>query len=149
MSYHIGFTGTRHGVTHEQSNTLYRLLRAIREEVDTEIVLHHGDCVGADQTSHEHARLLGFSVEIHPPENHKQRAFCTYPGKPPKVHMEKPYLERNLDIVKAADVLFATPATVGEVFRGSGTWATIRYGRKHNKPTIIIWLDGSTEEENI
>jgi len=35
-----------------------------------------------------------------------------------------------------------------EEWRGSGTWATIRYARKVGKPVTIIYPDGEIQEEN-
>jgi hypothetical protein len=50
-------------------------------------------------------------------------------------------LERNTEIVKACDVLIATPKEQDEVLR-SGTWATIRRARKYDKKLAVIFPDG-------
>ena len=71
---------------------------------------------------------------IHPPNIKDKRAFCNdYRFSFP----EKPYLERNHDIVDNSDVLIATPKESVEQIR-SGTWATIRYAKKLNKPIMIM-----------
>ena len=54
----------------------------------------------------------------------------------------KDYLDRNHDIVDQTDLLIATPKENTEVLR-SGTWATIRYAKKINKPTWIIETNGN------
>jgi hypothetical protein len=57
------------------------------------------------------------------------------------------YLARDDNIVAETDVLVATPAQTTEVMRGSGTWATIRYARRREKPRILIWPNGSATKE--
>ena len=99
----------------------------------------HGDCVGADADAHEVARSIGVWTELRPCNLRSQRAFCqeadhTWPVKPP--------LERNRDIVNSVDVMFACPSGFEEEQR-SGTWATMRYARKHNRVLVIIWPDGT------
>ncbi|KKM09958.1 hypothetical protein LCGC14_1722330, partial [marine sediment metagenome] len=47
-------------------------------------------------------------------------------------------LARNKLMVARADFLIATPKTMKEVMRGSGTWATIRYARKADIPILLL-----------
>lgn len=116
----IGFTGTR-------------LAKYSPSEV------HHGGCVGADETFHNMVAETNMLVKVHPAAvtRNKQmtgiEAFTELPAKPP--------LDRNRDIVDAVDVMIATPGTEQEELR-SGTWATIRYARSKNKPVYIVWPDG-------
>ena len=56
-------------------------------------------------------------------------------------------LNRNKNIVDASNLIFAFPFDK-EIIR-SGTWSTIRYAKKINKPLIIIRKDGSKELVNI
>jgi len=39
----------------------------------------------------------------------------------------------------------ATPKEKDEQWRGSGTWATIRYSKKKNKPLSVIHTDGAVD----
>jgi hypothetical protein len=90
-------------------------------------VLHHGDCVGADALAHQIALRAGKHIVIHPPRNPKYRAWCM--AIDAKWWPEKGYLARDRDIVNCAQVLLAVPSGP-EVFRGSGTWYTIHFGRQ-------------------
>jgi predicted Rossmann fold nucleotide-binding protein DprA/Smf involved in DNA uptake len=131
---HIGFTGTRQGMTRKQADECKELLLKIRRESDNYgTFFHHGDCTGADAEAHYIALELDYSIIIHPPTNQKMVANC----KGNKRMEPKPYLERNHDIVDASTILIATPETEEEVLR-SGTWATVRYARRQNKEVRIL-----------
>ena len=143
----IGFTGTRSSMTVHQWNwtkrTIYQYLR------DWENTLHHGDCVGADEQVHRLVRGIQQQCQSqrikligHPPTDPRHRAHCDFDHILP----EKPYLERNHDIVDACHLLIACPRGMDEELR-SGTWAAIRYARKKHVPVTIIWPDGTTTEE--
>jgi len=138
MKRKIGFTGTQRGMSYEQGETLLAFLS--RNETNE---FHHGDCIGADAEAHEIAKACHIPIYIHPPLIPKKRAFkhskFTYP---PKL-----YLERNHDIVDVCSILIACPHSRSEEMR-SGTWATIRYAKKKNKETKIIWPDGKIKGEN-
>lgn len=134
----IGFTGSSEGITSLQRDKLRELLSAWVSERG-EHVAHHGDCVGADAEFHALALELGLRVVVHPPTNPKKRAFCRgFAERRP----EKPYLDRNHDIVDSAERVIACSGTMAEVQR-SGTWATVRYARKVGKPVWVVFLDGS------
>lgn len=125
----IGFTGTRQGMTPFQLGQVAELFSKTEN-----LVLHHGDCIGADAQAHERARFYNaVRVVIHPPTNPKQRAFCL--GD--ELRKKYPYLIRNMHIVDETELLIATPSGP-EVFRGSGTWQAIRYARKIGRRLIII-----------
>jgi len=47
------------------------------------------------------------------------------------------YLVRNHDIVDAVDKMYAFPKEIEEQWRGSGTWATIRYAKKKKKSLMV------------
>lgn len=129
---HLGFTGTQEGITQEQFDVLYALMR----DFDW---LHHGDCIGADASADGLANLLGLKKCIHPPTNPSKRAFCrdAHEWMP-----QKPYLDRNHDIVGHCELLVACPKEErGETLR-SGTWATVRYARKIGRPVQIIRPSG-------
>ena len=133
----VGFTGTEYKLTEKQKEVLVKTLQDIRT-----VELHHGDCVGADSACHYIALDLGINIVVHPPINPRLRAFC----KNDIVLPQKPYLERNHDIVDVTDVLVACPYERGELLR-SGTWATIRYARKMHRKIYVIFNDGSVRVE--
>ena len=60
----------------------------------------------------------------------------------------KGYLDRNHDIVDAADVLIAAPSGTTEK-RRSGTWATVRYARKLGRTICVVLPDGVVRTENV
>ena len=132
---HVGFTGTRQGMTQKQRDACDKLLFDLHRERNWHRVsfFHHGDCVGADAIAHDIATAREFSIIIHPPTNQRLVANC----KGNKRMEPKPYLERNHDIVDASTILIATPETEEEVLR-SGTWATVRYARRQNKEVRIL-----------
>ena len=134
---HIGFTGTRSGMTEEQ---LVKMTLIFMEWIAKgPTTLHHGDCVGADQQAHHMARIKGLTIIIHPPSDNRRRAFCDGDAETEP----KPYLVRNQDIVDECSFLIAAPKSAPEEQR-SGTWATVRYARKTGRDGIILWSDGSS-----
>lgn len=136
LTHHIGFTGTRQGMTPTQRAAVRELLAA-----HPGAVLHHGDAIGADAQAHDIAIALRCSVVVHPPTDGKDRAF-----KPsPDIRAPRPYLDRNRDIVRETTMLIAVPAEAVEQHR-SGTWSTVRYARKLGRPISIVLPDGSISE---
>lgn len=134
--YHVGFTGTRRGVTRAQSSSLRVLLTLIKADRQ-HVTLHHGDCVGADYEAHVLARVLDIEIVIHPPIDERQRAFAECGTILPPLG----YLERNHAIVDSVSLLIATPGESEERLR-SGTWATIRYALKKQITTVVVLPDG-------
>lgn len=67
----VGFTGSRNGLTAYQMNKIYYYIDKLLPDV-----VHHGDCVGADAIFNDicHDRRVS-SIEIHPPNMGKLRAF--------------------------------------------------------------------------
>jgi hypothetical protein len=137
MNRHVGFTGTREGLTLAQSYSVEQLLR---EDILT-LTAHHGDCIGADADFHVITKSLGFVVHGHPPINPSKRALCSFDS----MEEEEKYIERNHDIVDVVDWMIACPSGYKEELR-SGTWATIRYARSLYKPGCIVWPDGKVTD---
>lgn len=144
MSVHIGFTGTRNGMTPEQQTRVSLLLLKLGATD-----LHHGDCIGADDQADQIGRELGLTIYIHPPDNPKLRAWCnkrptgeTWTETPPQ-----PYLKRNRAIVDCSRAMVATPKEGAETTH-SGTWSTIRYARVKRRPVHIVWPDRTVTKEN-
>jgi len=94
---------------------------------------HHGDCIGSDEEAHDIARGRGGNIIIHPPNIAKKRAFC----KGDHIYPPYPYLDRNKYIVVLSQIMIAAPKETNDQLR-SGTWFTIRYAHRMQKPLIII-----------
>jgi hypothetical protein len=127
-----GFTGTRKGMTHVQAVTLAREMQTFAPSI-----LHHGECIGADQQAHNIGRLLDVRIHGWPQDTYEGlRAFCDVDVR----HPAMPPLTRNRRIVDQCDTLFAAPD--GPERQRSGTWSTVRYARKLGKPVVIVSPDG-------
>lgn len=143
MRVHVGFTGTRKGMSERQKNKLVEIFTDFRNGGD-QIVFHHGDCEGSDAEADLIARNFKAEIHIHPPNNPKNRAFCYQEGD--HIYPEKPYLVRDRDIVDAVQMMLAAPKDdKREEFRGSGTWASYRYAKKQNhnigRPIVVKMLE--------
>jgi hypothetical protein len=126
MSIHIGFTGTRKGMTSEQNEKIRFTLQSFRDyHFGMDLVFHHGDEPHSDREAAEIAQKIGYRIKPHPP------AAMT----------SEDLLKRNREIVAAVENLFAAPGGFKEELR-SGTWATVRYGRQAGLEGLIIWPDG-------
>lgn len=140
---HVGFTGTRNQMPLVQIKALDNIMvEEILFGEDEEISAHSGDCLGADTTFYHQAVMRGFRTIGHIPEKDDLRAFCEYDEE----RKSKSYFARNRDIVDESDVLLACPKTMKE--ESGGTWYTINYARKQEKPITIIWPDGTVTKEN-
>jgi len=136
---HIGFTGTRLGMTDEQKEVISDALEYALEITS----VHHGICVGADEQFHSIALELGIPIIGHPPEE------VVYLAKIPDEEFEhlfqpKRYLARNREMVDNCDVVYATPKEYEEVLR-SGTWATVRYAIAKEKLVGVVYPNGKLE----
>jgi hypothetical protein len=154
VSYIVGFSGTRKGMTGPQSDTVAGLLTLATE-------FHHGDCVGADLQAHAIATQvtsLLTKIVIHPPSDEKLRAYAVgywstghflRRGGSITTEIAKPYLVRNRDIVNACALLIAAPKEYPEdlIRKGlkGGTWYTYNYANETNTNNIIVFPDGDTE----
>lgn len=135
----IGFTGTQTGMTLAQYTAFANLIGRTDGE------FHHGLCLGADADAHkcvwekQQHKIIG-----HPPIKTGKRMWIN-PNEFHILHPPKDYLDRNRDIVDAVELMLATPKEWLNQTR-SGTWYTIRYARRTNKRTLIIWPDGSVHD---
>lgn len=136
----IGFTGTEEGMTESQKFVFTSFLE---NEVSNDNVseFHFGDCVGADDEAADIADNMSVWLICHPPLNDKYRAWHSSNEWWPA----KDYLVRNKDIVDQSDLLIACPKEDNMVVR-SGTWATVRYALRCNKPVMVIRPDGKVVE---
>lgn len=138
MSFHIGFTGTRYGMNERQRIIIKAALTypfTAHEAFDARdgVVFHHGDCIGADAEAYEIAHDAGLRTVSHPSNYESLRSHTASDVILPP----KPALERNEQIIRVSNVLFATPRENEERFR-SGTWTTIRYARKAEIPHFVF-----------
>jgi hypothetical protein len=140
---HLGFTGSRNGMTEAQFDQFSNLIQACLSE--GQCTFHHGWCIGCDCEAAEIAFELGCTIVAHPGYYDKNPSWRGTRGNfqhNHTIHEEKPFLVRDQDIVDASEILIATPASPTEI-RRSGTWTTVRYGRKKGTMIIIINPDGS------
>lgn len=136
MTVTVGFTGTRSGMSDEQTREVRGVLMHLQR--DREIsASHHGDCLGADEQFDEICIELGIYRVAHPPTDTRFRAFC----QADEILDALPYIERNHVIVDTAELMLATPHTHRELLR-SGTWATVRYAEQSKVPYFIIYPNG-------
>ena len=133
----VGFSGTQIGMTRKQYARVEDLLSEYWMR-DRSLRAHHGDCIGADVHFHNLARRFGARMIGHPPVNRSKRAFCDFH----EVREEKPYRQRNYDIVQESLAIITTPKGYEEELR-SGTWMTIRMARRHEVELRIVLPDGS------
>jgi hypothetical protein len=143
----VGFTGTSAGLTNDQLIQVHMLLGDLQFGGATQAT--HGMCIGADEQFHGQAKGFGYFVIGVPGVNFKGDPFKRANVVCDMVVPPRPFLVRNRDIVAESDVIIACPRETTEQFRGSGTWATIRYSRQAKKPLVIVWPDGSGIVEHV
>lgn len=125
---HIGFTGTRQGMTQNQSRRVAELADDIAG--GRPVIAHHGCCVGSDADFHAICHERRWHVVGHPATGWPHAPYCA------RVICDEvadplPFLSRNADIVDAVcdedvyGVMFAAPYESTMQRRG-GTWSTIR-----------------------
>lgn len=132
----IGFTGNRHGITADQNDKIIAIL-----DKYANLIVSHGDCVGSDTDFHnlcvnyknEHPDKK-IRIDIYPPNNPKLRAF----NEGDILMPEKPYLQRNSDIVNSSSILIACPVDKNKEELRSGTWSTVRKARKKGLDIHIL-----------
>ena len=131
---HIGFTGTREGLSPRQEVSLRAILETFIS--GDRVYFHHGDCIGADAKAHTvFCDLVSWDrVILHPPLETRSLSFC----QAVMSHRPKAYLTRDREIAASCGVLVACPKEHREVVR-SGTWATVRYARAAGKTVVILW----------
>lgn len=141
---HVGFTGTRKGMTSAQHGAVQSILLYFVPHPASCLApayFHHGDCIGADAQAHDLASTLEYWIVLHPPTEDTRRAFKLAQT----VCQPYNYMTRNRHIVEACSTLIATPKEFREVLR-SGTWSAVRAARKLQRHTLIVWPDGRIEE---
>lgn len=133
---HIGFTGTRHGMSTAQYFTVNSLVAQLADLCGTfghRLTAHHGDCDGADAQFHQIAEVFGAHIVIHPPIDGTHRAHC----KGNEWRAELSHFARNRAIVTEATVMIATPKEQTRQERG-GTWYTVDRTGRSGKPLALV-----------
>ena len=146
MSFVVGFTGSKQGMTNFQEKTVDTLLAELK--ANGYKYARHGMCVGSDAIFNRLAKLRFYWTIGHPGVDAdgqvKHRSTCSVDQLTP----EHPFLIRNRHIVDRSHAMLATPGQNREVTR-SGTWATIRYARARRIPLYLIYPDGHIAQENV
>lgn len=143
----IGFTGTREGLTDQQLAWLYTTLETGKAD-GTIVQVHHGACLGADQAVHVAALDIEIPIHVWPPTNMKYVALeCLTPHRLVTIHPRMPYLNRDREIVHAAEGLVGLPKHDEQPDRAlwGGTWYTVDFAERMNRPVIICYPNGRTE----
>lgn len=140
----IGFTGTRIGMTHSQYTEVSRQFLEFQPDI-----LLNGGAVGADEqvicwlVSNRTLMKPKMKVEVYPASDPRERYWDRYlnQGLIETIWPVLKPLERNRVIAERCDRLIAAPDSYHEELR-SGTWATIRYAKKAEKPVTIVLPNG-------
>lgn len=126
----LGVTGTRH-VRNIGKRRFIKLSDYFRSNYITE--LHYGDCTGWDELAWSIAAQTGVKCVSHPPTDIRHKAATDADVILPA----KPYLDRNKDIVDAADFIIAAPDGIEK--QRSGTWSTVRYAKRVGVKGVV-WM---------
>ena len=139
--FHVGFTGTRRGMSLEQKTVVGNILCRIRDQNKTQ-TLHHGCCVGADVEAHMIAYDMGFKIHLHPPlDTSYECDDLKILSQAFEVDPPYSYSGRNQRIVLRSNLVIATPLSLNGK---GGTWNCLGHADDINKPRIIIIPDGRT-----
>lgn len=135
----ISFTGSRKGMTNRQKDTLEFILKHLTYHHPSDLNFHHGGAVGADEEAHDIALQMPNLICCVYPAGEERYNYWRNEKAGYKIvfYWKEDPLDRNEDIVRAGNILFAAPRERAEVLR-SGTWSTIRLCKKKKKRCIIL-----------
>jgi hypothetical protein len=167
----VGFTGTRLGCTEAQIMALHQLIERLRPTVWL-----HGACVGADEDGVVAVRMWAGGIpedacpnpnpgpgDVRPEPTHEV-SVVALPGHSANGPMDhslqsqvalansdeicpvQTHFARNREIVRRCEVLVACPGGMAEQSKG-GTWYTVQCARRAGKRLIVLWPNGTSEEE--
>jgi hypothetical protein len=148
----LGFTGTRHGMTDAQREAFRKVFWELPDRVGR---FNHGACKGADAEAAAIVRgfHLGTNIAAYPGRGAHDEEGDENPwldkealNDADEIHPTKTHFARNRDIVNAVDVLIACPPCKPLPSSG-GTAYTVTFARKSGKRVIIVWPDGTVEDE--
>lgn len=138
----IGITASRHGLSDNQHRALTTFLH--RARIAGAARFHHGCCAGGDEIGAVIAHNLGYRVIGHPPVKTEWKSMLAC-GVSDELREPKDYLPRDRAIVDGIGALIGLPNRP-EVWRGSGTWYTIKEARRLNKPRLVVLPNGQAIE---
>ena len=127
----IGFTGSREGMSqHQKEQFVLKMCELSPKE------FHHGDCKGADAEAHDIVREFFPDVKIFvwPPTVKIMRAF----KEGDVINEPMDYVHRDEKIVDSSEYLIGAPRITDVEQKRSGSWYTIRYARRSNKPYVVL-----------
>ncbi len=133
----VGFSGSRHGMTHEQLAHYYQILNTTPIRT-----LHQGCCTGADRQAYMGAYYLRKQITIHswPPTKPDWEAH-DWPQYTDIMHAHLDYHDRDREIVHNSGLLIATPKSLKD--KSGGTWYTISYAQAQEVPVLLIKPSGA------
>lgn len=137
MTFVLGFTGSREGMTPWQSYEVRKALARLSSRFGPDVLAVHGGCVGADARFHALAVAAGYRVEVHPADMPAYRAEIA-PSDQITVHPPRRPMKRNEHIVAQSRAMLACPGGDEADMPRSGTWATIRRARRANVPIRVL-----------
>lgn len=136
----VGVTGTRYGMNDSQIKNAVVHLKLFK---NTDVELHHGDCIGVDKQIAKIAKYFNYKIICHPPLKREYRAFTSYD----EIKKEFSHFQRNRNIVNYSDIILVIPLQNNHQNNG-GTWYTFDYALKIKKPIILLTPDGNVKEFN-
>jgi len=139
----VGFAGTHLGMTDRQARAVAHAVHCLKPDV-----VHHGDCLGADAQFDtiavaKHIRRVAHPCHLRGRPEAKYRAFC----QAEQAHQPRPPLARNREIVARCRVMIVAPSGPEASLPRSGTWAACRCARAAGRRIMIVWPDGTVNEE--
>lgn len=157
--WHLGVTGSRRrlavpgqgqGFEFPTADQIIGLGQFLDEAMDHGLkYVHHGCCTGWDEHTVRICRGANLDVLIyaHPPED---ESFLSRYAMDASDVVAKPkgYHERDFDIAKQSSILLAGPAypEFDPRSRRSGTWLTMRFGRRLRKHLYAIDQQGNVSD---
>jgi hypothetical protein len=137
----IGFSGSRKILYEDAVLQVEMVLNEIYLQYAKEVEIITGGCVGVDEIVARVATglLLNHTVILPEKRGLIDKHWSVYCTK--YIEHKGSYKERDAEIVKRSDILFAFPSCDEKDAEGnytrSGTWMTVRLARQKGIPTII------------
>lgn len=140
---HVGFTGTRKGMSIPQTISVRGILldRTLVIKPEGLRWFHHGNCIGADFEATLEALKFRYKIYRHPPLDRSMEAQdLHFDAEDPRYS----YHGRNQRICMVSNTLIAAPY---DLQQKGGTWWTINCARRIGLLRFIVHRDGSVIKE--